>query len=79
MFTQIISAILAVAKAVPVIEKYLDQLLTAYAKQRKKKIIEETIEAVDVAINTGDQRPLEAPEHSGVYSGHGTIRKPPTE
>jgi hypothetical protein len=71
---QVIAAILAIAKAVPVLDKWIGQLLDEYAKIKKLKIEKEAIEATNEAIETGDQRPLESSEHSGQYSGHGDIR-----
>lgn len=72
--SQVIAAILAISKAIPVLDKWIGMLLAEYAKVKKLKIEKEIKEAVDEAISTGDQRPLESPEHSGEYSGHGDIR-----
>lgn len=71
---QAIAAILAIAKAIPVLDGWLNKLLVEYAKIKKLKIEKEITEAVNEAINEGDQRGLESPEHSGVYSGVGDIR-----
>ena len=69
-----IAAIIAIAKAVPVIEKWLALLLAEFKKYQDAKIKKETIEAVNVAIETRDQREVEAPEYSGKPSGVGDIR-----
>jgi len=74
MMAQVIAAILAVAKMFPIIDWWLDKLLVEYARIKKLKIQKETIEAVDTAFETHDQRGLESEEHSGQYSGVGTIR-----
>lgn len=72
--TQVIAAILAIAKAIPVLDGWLDKLLVEYAKIKKLKILKETQEAVDDAFENQDQRGLESQQHSGEYSGVGTIR-----
>lgn len=72
--SQVIAAILAVAKAIPVLDEWLNKLLVEYAKFKKLKIQKETQEAVDAAFENQDQRGLESQEHSGEYSGVGTIR-----
>jgi hypothetical protein len=71
---QVIAAILAIAKSLPVLDKWIGMLVTEYARIKKLKIEKETIEAVDAAFETHDQRGLESEEHSGQYSGVGTIR-----
>lgn len=70
---QIISALIAIASAVPVIDKWLGQLVKAYTEYRQKKLKEINKEAVDEAIKDRDQRPLESEEHSGKPSGVGTV------
>jgi hypothetical protein len=71
---RIISAIIALAKAVPVIDKWLSQLVTEFSKWKSEQIKKETAQSVDLGIKEQDQRKIEDEEHSGVYSGLGDIR-----
>ena len=71
---QIISLILAIAKTIPIIDKWLGKLVAAYQTYRKKEIQEATKRAINEAIKTQDQRPVESDQTSGKPSGMGTIR-----
>jgi hypothetical protein len=71
---QAISLILALAKAIPVIDKWLGELAIAYQIYKKKEIEEATKRAIDEGIQNQDQRPIESDQTSGKPSGLGTIR-----
>jgi hypothetical protein len=71
---QLIPLILAVAKAIPVIDKWLGELFAAYQAYRKKEIEEATTRAINEGIKNQDQRPIESDQTSGKPSGMGTIR-----
>jgi hypothetical protein len=71
---QIISLILALAKAAPIIDKWLGFLVSAYQAQRKRETEEATKKAIDEGIKNQDQRPVEGDQTAGKPSGMGTIR-----
>jgi hypothetical protein len=71
---QVIAAILAIAKAVPVIDKWLEQLLTMYATQKEVWQNKANKEALERVFKTQDQREIEHEDYSGKPSGHGTVR-----
>ena len=70
---QIISLILSVASAIPVIDKWLGRLLEAYAAYKLEKLKQLNKRAIDEVIKSKDQRTLEDEEHSGKPSGIGTV------
>lgn len=70
----IITIITSISKAIPIVDKWIEQIIAAYIVQRKAWIIKENHEAIKLAINNHDQRDLEDTAHSGEYSGVGTIR-----
>lgn len=72
--SQIIVAIIALAKAIPIIDKWLEKLFDAYAVYRDEKAKEQTKKEIDQAIQSQDQRKVESENYSGKYSGHGDIR-----
>lgn len=69
-----ISALIAIAKAVPVIDKWLTELVKAFYEWKKEEIKKQTAQNVDLGIKEQDQRKVEDEDHSGRYSGHGDIR-----
>jgi hypothetical protein len=71
---QVISFILALAKAAPIIDKWLGFLVSAYQEQKKKEIQEATKKAIDEGIKNQDQRAIESDQTSGKPSGMGTVR-----
>lgn len=71
---QAIALILAIAKALPIIDKWLGELFAAYQVQKKKEIEEANKKAIDDAIKSQDQRSIESDQTSGKPSGMGTIR-----
>jgi hypothetical protein len=71
---QVISVILALAKAAPIIDKWLGLLFVAYQEQKKKEIQEANKKAIDEGIKNQDQRPIESDQISGKPSGMGTVR-----
>ncbi len=71
---QIIATILAIAKAIPIIDKWLGELVAAYQAYKKKEVEESTKRAIDEGIKNQDQRPVESDQTSGKPSGLGTIR-----
>jgi hypothetical protein len=72
--TQLIALVLAVAKALPIIDKWLGELFNAYQVQKKKEIQAETERAINEGIQNQDQRKIESDQTSGKPSGLGTIR-----
>lgn len=72
--SQLIVAIIALAKAIPIIDKWLEKLFDAYVIYKDEKIKEQTQREIDQAIKDQDQRRIEGENHSGNYSGHGDIR-----
>lgn len=71
---QVITAIMAVVKAIPIIDKWLEKLFIAYSAWKKEQAAEQTKKEIDQAIKDQDQRRVEGEDHSGNYSGHGDIR-----
>jgi hypothetical protein len=71
---KIISAVIALAKAIPIIEKWLSLLMAQYYQWKKEEIKKQTAQNVDLGIKEQDQRKIEDETHSGVYSGRGDIR-----
>jgi hypothetical protein len=71
---QAISLILALAKALPIIDKWLGELFAAYLVQKRKEVQEATERAINEAIKNQDQRPIESSQISGKPSGLGSIR-----
>lgn len=55
----IISGIIAVAKAVPIFDKWLGQLFVAYAQIRIASMKKENVQAIKAAIEAYDQRAAE--------------------
>jgi hypothetical protein len=69
---QIIALLLGIAKAVPIIDSWIQQLATAYATQRIADMQKENLDAIRKAIQDKDQRDLEAAlgnPHPGEASG----------
>jgi len=56
---EVISAILAIVKAIPAIERMFKGLMLAYVKQQEEKFDREFIKAFAVLIAEKDQRLLE--------------------
>jgi hypothetical protein len=71
---QAISLILALAKAIPIIDKWLGELAVAYQAYKKKETEEKTKRAIDEGIENQDQRPIESDQTSGKPSGMGVVR-----
>lgn len=68
----IIASILAVAKAIPVLDSWLQQLVVAYTKARIKSMTAENIAAIRAVMDSQDQRPAETAlgsPHAGEPSG----------
>jgi hypothetical protein len=72
--TQLIALVLAVAKAIPIIDKWLGELFNAYQVQKKKEVQAETERAINEGIQNQDQRKIESDQMSGKPSGMGTVR-----
>ena len=72
--TQIIALVLAIAKALPIIDKWLGELFSAYQVQKRKEIQAETERVINEGIQIQDQRKIESDQTSGKPSGLGTIR-----
>lgn len=72
--TQIIALVLAVAKALPIIDKWLGELFSAYQVHKRKEIQAETERVINEGIQIQDQRKIESDQTSGKASGLGTIR-----
>jgi DNA gyrase inhibitor GyrI len=58
-FTGIIGGVFAIAKAVPVFDKWLETLATAYIQWKQAEMREENRGAIRKALSTQDQRPIE--------------------
>ncbi len=71
---KIIAAIMAVIKAIPIIDKWMEKLFIAYSLWKKEQVAEQTKIEIDQAVKTQDQRRVEGESHSGNYSGVGDIR-----
>lgn len=56
---QVIALLLALARAVPVIDGWLELLVVAYTKARAARMKKENREAVRKALEELDQRPIE--------------------
>jgi len=68
----VISAILALAKAIPIINQWIEELTTAYAVSKMAALKKENLDAIRKAINERDQRDLEKAvgnHHPGEPSG----------
>ena len=65
---------MAIVKAVPIIDKWLERLLVAYSAWKAEQVAEQTKIEIDRAIDLKDQRRVEGENHTGKYSGHGDIR-----
>lgn len=78
----IIAGIVAVAKAIPVVDKWLQQLMLAYAKNRIDAWDKAIFEGIKTAIVERDQRDLEKAignPNAGEPSGNpGTSVRPGT-
>lgn len=70
---QFISLLIAIASAVPIIDKWLERLILEYLKYKQDRIKQQNKDAVKDAIENHDQRPLESEQYSGKPSGHGTV------
>lgn len=73
----VISAILAVAKAVPVFDSWIQQLITSYVNSAIDRMQYENWTAIKKAVNDKDQRDLEKAignPAAGEPSGFGDIR-----
>jgi hypothetical protein len=57
-FTAIVSGIFAIAKAVPVFAKWLDQLVALYIQHKKDQLSQEIKDAIKEAVG-GNQIPIE--------------------
>ena len=65
---------MAIVKAVPIIDKWLERLFIAYSVYKKEQAAEQTRIEIDLAVENQDQRKVESENYSGNYSGHGDIR-----
>ncbi len=57
--TAALSLLLAISKAIPVIDKWLEELAAAYVKARVSAMKKETREAIKKALEIDDQRTIE--------------------
>lgn len=67
----IISGIIAVANAIPVIDKWLTTLFIEFAKARRASMKQENIDAIRKALQSDDQRDVEnilSPSQAGEAS-----------
>ena len=71
---QFIATIMAIVKAVPIIDKWLERLFIAYSVYKKEQAAEQTRIEIDLSVENQDQRKVESENYSGNYSGHGDIR-----
>ncbi|MCS6281470.1 MAG: hypothetical protein HUM72_12630 [Dolichospermum sp.] len=72
--TQLIALVLAVAKALPIIDKWLGELFNAYQVQKKKEVQAETERVINEGIKNQDQRKIESDQTSGKPSRMGSVR-----
>jgi hypothetical protein len=70
----ILSLMLSIFKAIPVLDKWFEELVAAYVLQRKIWTRKENHQAIKKAFETQNQRGLEHEDYSGKPSGIGTIR-----
>lgn len=71
---KIISALVSIAKAIPIIQEWVKKVLLMYEEWKAKEEKKQTAKDVDLGIKEQDQRKLEDENHSGQYSGRGDIR-----
>jgi hypothetical protein len=57
---QFVTAILAIAKAIPIIDSWLQKLVVAYTNSQITSMKQEDIDAIKAAIEKQDQRALES-------------------
>jgi len=69
---QIVSLVIAIARAIPIIDRWLEMLVLAYTKQRQEELIKLNKKIIDEAIQKKDQRKIESESYSGRPSGHGS-------
>ena len=75
-FAAVFSAIVAVIKAIPVLDDWFQRFLVWYAEKQLEHMKSENREAIVRAIKLHDQRPIEdaiGSPISGEFSGIGTI------
>jgi hypothetical protein len=70
----ILTLITSISKAIPVVDKWIEELVAAYIIQKKIWVMKENRKAIELAIKEQDQRGLEDEDFSGKPSGIGTIR-----
>jgi len=68
---QFASLVIAFARAIPIIDKWLEMLVLAYTKQRQEELIKLNKKIIDEAIQKQDQRKVESENYSGRPSGNG--------
>lgn len=72
--TQLIALIISVARALPIIDKWLGELFSAYQEEKTRRVKAETERTINEAIKDQDQRKIESEQTSGKPSGMGDIR-----
>jgi hypothetical protein len=67
-----LALITSIAKAVPIVDKWIEELVAAYVVQRKNWIKKENHDAIKKSFETDDQRPIEETmgyDHAGLPTG----------
>lgn len=70
---QFVALVLAIAKAIPIIDRWLEVLVLEYVKHKQEQLIKLNKKIIEESIKLKDQRKIEDEEHSGEVSGSGTI------
>ena len=68
---QFVSLVVAIARIIPIINKWLEMVVVAYTKQRQEELIKFNKKIINEAIQKQDQRKIESENYSGKPSGHG--------
>jgi len=70
---QFVALVLAIAKAVPIIDRWLGLIVLEYVKHKQEQLIKLNKKIIEEALKLKDQRNIEDEEHSGEVSGSGDI------
>lgn len=70
---QFVALVLAIAKAIPIIDRWLEVLVLEYVKHKQEQLIKLNKKIIEEAIKLKDQKKIEDEEHSGKVSGSGVI------
>lgn len=70
---KIIALVVALVRAIPIINKWVELIVIEYTRQRQEQLIKLNKKLINESIKNKDQREIESSSYSGKPSGYGDI------